>query len=135
MQMSYDLLSEIPEKKIPFVGCNLVFKDDGAFRCKKAYINIYSLNGQKLILSQTRYSTGFNYSQFIPSDFCLKGIEIGYDIAWGTDWPIRHKFEHGKKFQDKIINLNSLYIRISGTCRNSHVEIEDASGNCFEYYP
>ena len=130
--MSDNLISE---KIIPFNGCDFEFKDDGAFRCKKAYINIYSLNNQKLVLSKESYSTGFNYKQFIPSDFCMNGIEVGYDIAWGTNWPIKHKFRHGENFEEHTLNLNSLYIRLSGTCRNCHVEIEDGSGNKFDLYP
>ena len=133
--MAEDLLSEKQGNMIPFIGCNLIFRDSGVFRCKKAYINIYSINGQKLTLAKVSNSTGFDYSQFIPSDFCLKGIEVGYDITWGTSWPIRQKFEHGKEYRGKIINLNSLYIRISGGCRTPYVEIEDGSGNFIEYSP
>ena len=75
--MAEDLLSEKQGNMIPFIGCNLIFRDSGVFRCKKAYINIYSINGQKLTLAKVSNSTGFDYSQFIPSDFCLKGIEVG----------------------------------------------------------
>ena len=119
----------------PLYTCDFEFKDDGIFRCKKAYVNAYTLNNQKYNIAETRYSTGFNCKKSIPYDVCANGIEVAYDIAWGTDWPIRHTFRHGETFKGKTLNLNYLHIRISGACRTSHVEIEDGSGNKFDLYP
>ena len=65
----------------PLNGCNLKFVDNGAFRCKKAYIKIYSASNQQLTLIEQDSSSGFNFEKFIPKDFCFGGIEIGYDIV------------------------------------------------------
>lgn len=118
----------------PFNGCHFEFKDSGVFRCNKAYIKIYSSNGEQMILTETKGScAGFNFSQFIPKDFCSGGIEVGYDISWGCDWPLRHKFVHGGPFKDKILDLNSLSIKISGTTFNPYFQIKDASNNRINY--
>lgn len=110
-----------------FNGCHLKIIDSGAFRCKKAYIKIFSANNQQLILRERQSSTGFDFSGFIPSDFCAGGIEIGYDISWGIDWPFKEKLVHGQPYKDKIIDLNSLTIKISGTTFFPHFEIIDGS--------
>ena len=128
--------SFISEGGVPLLhSCDFQFKDSGAFRCKKAYVNAYTINQQKIRLAEDSYSTGFKYKNSIPYDVCANGIEVAYDIAWGTDWPIRHLFKHGEIFKNKVLNLNYLHISISGTCRKSHIEIEDGSGNIFDLYP
>ena len=81
-------------KLSPFNGCNFKFIDRGAFRCKEAYVKIFSENNQQLTLTEQQSSSGFDYEQFIPRDFCMGGIEIGYDISWGMDWPIKQRFFH-----------------------------------------
>ena len=117
----------------PFNGCHLKFVDKGAFRCKEAYIKIFSINNEQLVIAETGSSTGFNFSKFIPRDFCAGGIEIGYDISWGMDWPIRERFIHGSPFKNAIIDLNSLYIQISGTTFNPHFIIKDGAGHVIKY--
>ena len=76
---------------------------------------------------------GFNYSGFIPKDFCAGGIEIGYDISWGMDWPLQERFVHGNPFKGTIIDLNSLTIKISGTTFYPHFYILDGAGHKIEY--
>ena len=110
-----------------FNGCHLTIIDSGAFRCKQAYIKIFSPNNQQLIFRERKSSTGFDFSDFIPYDFCAGGIEIGYDISWGREWPLKEKFVHGQPYKDKIIDLNSLTIKISGTTFFPHFEIIDGS--------
>ena len=118
----------------PFNGCNFEFKDAGIFRCNKAYIKIYSINNEQLTLIETNGSChGFNFSKFIPKDFCIGGIEVGYDISWGCNWPIRHKFVHGETFKGKIIDLNTLSIKISGTTFNPYFQIKDGSNKKLNY--
>ena len=111
----------------PFKGCYLKIIDNGVFRCNKAYIKIYSKNNEQLILKEDGPSTGFNYSQYISKDFCEGGIEFAYDISWGCDWPIKERFIHGQPCKDKIIDLNSLTIRISGTTFHPHFLILDGT--------
>ena len=118
-----------------FNGCHFQFVDKGAFRCKQAYIKIFSINNEQLVLTEITSSTGFNYSKFIPKDFCAGGIEVGYDIAWGESWPIRHKFIHGSPYKSEIIDLNSLYIQIYGTTFHPHIIIRDGSGHVFKDDP
>ena len=128
--------SYIAERRIPIIqACDFEFKDDGDFRCRRAYVNSYTINQQKYIISETGNSTGFNCKKTIPYDVCANGIEVAYDIAWGTNWPIRHLFKHGETYKGKTIDLNYLHIRISGACRTCHVEIEDGAGNKFDLYP
>ena len=119
----------------PLNGCNLKFVDNGAFRCKKAYIKIYSASNQQLTLIEQDSSSGFNFEQFIPRDFCFGGIEIGYDIAWGMDWPIRQRFFHGNSFMNQMIDLNSLLIEISGTTFNPKIHIRDGLNHIINYEP
>ena len=119
----------------PFNGCNLKFVDQGAFRCKKAYIKIFSANNQQLTLIEQGPSSGFHFEQFIPKDFCMGGIEIGYDISWGMDWPIRKRFFHGCSFKKHIIDLNSLLIQISGTTFLPSIYVRDGLGQVIEYEP
>ena len=116
-------------------GCNLKFDDYGAFRCKKAYIQIFSGNNQQLTLAEQGPSSGFHFEKFIPRDFCLGGIEIGYDISGGMDWPIRQRFFHGGFFKDHFLDLNSLQITISGTTFFPRIYIKDGTGQEIEYEP
>ena len=117
----------------PFHGCHLKIEDNGAFRCNKGYIKINSINGQQLQIRDVGPCPGFNFDQFIPYDFSAGGIEIGYDISWGMDWPLRQKFMHGKLFQNTRIDLNSLQITISGTTFHPTFNIKDGSGNTIKY--
>ena len=119
----------------PLNGCNLKFVDQGAFRCKKAYIKIFSVNNQQLTLIEQGPSSGFHFEQFIPKDFCMGGIEIGYDISCGMDWPIRQRFCHGGYFKNHLIDLNSLLIQISGTTFFPRIYIRDGLGQVIKYEP
>ena len=130
MKMNYSMNSPGPLN-----GCHFQFVDKGAFRCKEAYIKIFSINNEQMILTEITSSTGFNFSKFIPKDFCAGGIEVGYDISWGTLWPIRQKFIHGCPYKNEIIDLNSLYIQIYGTTFHPHVVIRDGAGHVFKLDP
>ena len=117
----------------PFNGCNLKFIDNGIFRCNKAYIKVFSSLNESLTLTEQGPQHGFNYSHFIPKSFCEGGIEIGYDISWGMDWPLRERFIHGRAFKNVVIDLNSLTIKISGTTFNPHFEIRDGNSHVIQY--
>ena len=119
----------------PFNGCELEFVDQGVFRCKKAYITIFSPNNQQLTLIDQGPSSGFHFKQFIPKDFCMGGIEIGYDISCGMDWPIRQRFFHGGSFKNHFIDLNSLVVLISGTTFYPRISIRDGMGQIIKYEP
>ena len=83
--------SFISEGGVPLLNsCDFEFKDSGAFRCKRAYINAYTINQQKFNIAEDSYIAGFNCKKSIPYDVCANGIEVAYDIAWGTDWLIKH---------------------------------------------
>ena len=114
-----------------FHGCNLKIIDSGAFRCNKAYITLFSPNNQQFTILEEGPKPGFNFSKLIPSDFCQGGIEIGYDISWGLDWPLRERFIHGVPFKGKQISLNSLTIKITGTTFHPNFNIRDGSNNIF----
>ena len=116
-----------------FSGCHLKFIDKGVFRCNKAYIKLISINNERMTLKEDGPCPGFNYSGFIPKDFCAGGIEIGYDISWGMDWPLQERFVHGNPFKGTIIDLNSLTIKISGTTFYPHFYILDGAGHKIEY--
>ena len=117
----------------PFNGCSLKFIDKGTFRCNKAYIKVYSGLNESMTLTEQGPQHGFNFSQFIPKSFCEGGIEIGYDISWGMDWPLKERFYHGRAFKDVILDLNSLTIKISGTTFNPHFEIRDGASHVIKY--
>ena len=117
----------------PFEGCNLKFIDKGTFRCNKAYIKLYSASNDSMIITEQGPQHGFNFSQFIPKSFCEGGIEIGYDISWGMDWPLKQRFIHGRAFKNVIMDLNTLTIKISGTTFYPHFEIRDGSSHVIEY--
>ena len=119
----------------PFNGCNLKIIDKGYFRCNKAYIKLFSANNQQLILKEEGPVSGFFFEKFIPKDFCDGGIEIGYDISWGMDFPLRDRFVHGKRFKNTKIDLNSLLIQISGLTFYPHIYIRDGLGHIIEYDP
>lgn len=70
---------------------------------------------------EVKSSSGFHCSEYIPYDFCIGEIEIGYDISCGCDWPLKEKFVHRQPFKDKIIYLNSLTIK---TTFFPHFEID-----------
>lgn len=116
-----------------FSGYHLKFIDKGVFRCNKAYIKLISINNERMTLKEDGPCPGFNYSGFIPKDFCAGGIEIGYDISWGMDWPLQERFVHGNPFKGTIIDLNSLTIKISGTTFYPHFYILDGAGHKIEY--
>ena len=118
-----------------FHGCHLIIEDNGVFRCNKGYIKVYSLNAQQMTVKEDGPCPGFNFNQFIPFDFSAGGVEIGYDISWGLDWPLREKFMHGKLFQNRRIDLNSLKIIISGTTFHPTFRITDGSGYTIKYSP
>ena len=119
------------EKKsiIPFFGCNLSIIHHAGFLCKRGYVYLYSKDNNKLILKDINAGSRFNYSQIIHCDFCEGGIEIGFDVFLGKSWPLKQKFVHGEKFNDKIVNLNVLKITIYGTAISPKVEIIDGSEN------
>ena len=117
----------------PFSGCNFKFVDSGAFRCNKAYVKLFSMNNQQLTIIEKESSTGFDFEKFIPYDFCSGGIEVGYDISLGKDFPIRERFTHGGQFRDKIIDLNSLLIQISGTIFSPKIFIRDGISQKIRY--
>lgn len=119
----------------PLQGCHFKFIDSGAFRCKNAYIRIYSADNESITLAETKGSSGFDYANFISKTFCAGGIEVGYDIAWGMNWPIRQRFIHGQPFREKNIDLNHLTIKISGTTFHPSIYILDGSQNEFKYSP
>ena len=119
----------------PLNGFDLKFVDKGVFRCKKAYIKIFSANNQQLTLIEQGPCSGFHFEQFIPRDFCMGGIEIGYDISCGMDWPIRQRFFHGGSFKNHFIDLNSLVVLISGTTFYPRISIRDGMGQIIKYEP
>ena len=118
----------------PFNGCHLKIIDSGAFRCNKAYIKIFSDKNEQLILKEGGPCPGFNFDKFIPKSFCEGGIEFGYDISWGCNWPLKERFVHGKPFKDKIIDLNALTIKITGTTFSPHFQITDGENHLIDYY-
>ena len=94
----------------------------------------FSVNNQQMVLTEEWYTSGFNYDKFIPKDFCEGGIEVAYDVAWGADFPLRHRFFHGEKYKNVKIDMNSLYIEISGTTVYPYIYIRDGLGQVVEYY-
>ena len=118
----------------PFNGCSLEIMDKGAFRCKQAYIKLFSGNNQQLTLIDQWGGAGFHFNKFIPKDFCEGGIEIGYDVAWGMDFPLRDRFIHVNEFKNTKIDMNALFIKITGTTIYPYIYIRDGLGQVIEYY-
>lgn len=124
---------EIKSKQ--FKPCHFELRDKGAFWCKEGYVRAFDSYGKCKTIAICDGETSFNCYSYINGDECDGGIEVGYDIRWGTSWPIRHRFIDGDYFKGKKINLSSLFVQISGTVRNPKVLVIDGNDNQWSWSP